>query len=50
MFREFEEISINKSAKDRAKLLKIVIPEFLQIQLDGIYKNFGKRLIFTKPF
>ena len=41
MFREFEDISINKTAKDNA-IIESIIPELLQI-LDRIYTNFGKR-------
>ncbi|MFI0490455.1 UvrD-helicase domain-containing protein [Flavobacterium sp.] len=47
MFREFEDISINKTAKDGA-LIENIIPELLQI-LDTIYKNFEKR-DFYKAF
>lgn len=41
MFREFEDISINKTAKDSA-LIENIIPQLLQI-LDKIYKDFEKR-------
>ncbi|QBN19044.1 UvrD-helicase domain-containing protein [Flavobacterium nackdongense] len=41
LFREFEDISINKTAKDRA-IIENIIPELLQI-LAGIYKNFEQR-------
>jgi len=47
MFREFEDISINKTAKDSA-IIESIIPELLQI-LDSIYKNFEKR-DFYKAF
>ena len=47
MFREFEDISINKTAKDAA-IIENIIPELLQI-LDKIYKNFEKR-DFYKAF
>ncbi|HQK39351.1 MAG TPA: UvrD-helicase domain-containing protein [Flavobacterium alvei] len=47
MFREFEDISINKTAKDSA-LIENIIPELLQI-LDSVYKNFEKR-DFYKAF
>ena len=47
MFREFEDISINKTAKDSA-LIENIIPELLQI-LDTVYKNFEKR-DFYKAF
>ena len=47
MFREFEDISINKTAKDRA-IIENIIPELLQI-LDAVYKNFEKR-DFYKAF
>jgi ATP-dependent exoDNAse (exonuclease V) beta subunit len=47
MFREFEDITINKTAKDRA-IIENIIPELLQI-LDRIYKNFEKR-DFYKAF
>ncbi|HTG66531.1 MAG TPA: UvrD-helicase domain-containing protein, partial [Flavobacterium sp.] len=40
-FYEFEDIAINKTAKDRA-LIENIIPELLQI-LGTIYKNFEKR-------
>ena len=47
MFREFEDISINKTAKDTA-IIENVIPELLQI-LGTVYKNFEKR-DFYKAF
>ncbi|MDD5149410.1 MAG: UvrD-helicase domain-containing protein [Flavobacterium sp.] len=47
MFREFEDISINKTAKDSA-IIESIIPELLQI-LDTVYKNFEKR-DFYKAF
>ena len=47
MFREFEDISINKTAKDTA-IIENIIPELLQI-LATIYKNFEKR-DFYKAF
>ena len=47
MFREFEDISINKTAKDGA-IIENIIPELLQI-LDAVYKNFEKR-DFYKAF
>jgi ATP-dependent exoDNAse (exonuclease V) beta subunit len=47
MFREFEDISINKTAKDSA-IIENIIPELLQI-LDTVYKNFEKR-DFYKAF
>jgi ATP-dependent exoDNAse (exonuclease V) beta subunit len=47
MFREFEDISINKTAKDGVIIVNI-IPELLQI-LDSVYKNFEKR-DFYKAF
>jgi ATP-dependent exoDNAse (exonuclease V) beta subunit len=47
MFREFEDISINKTAKDSA-VIESIIPELLQI-LDSVYKNFEKR-DFYKAF
>jgi ATP-dependent exoDNAse (exonuclease V) beta subunit len=47
MFREFEDISINKTAKDGA-IIENIIPELLQI-LDKVYKNFEKR-DFYKAF
>ena len=47
MFREFEDIAINKTAKDKA-LIENIIPELLQT-LDLIYKNFEKRN-FYKAF
>jgi ATP-dependent exoDNAse (exonuclease V) beta subunit len=40
MFREFEDITINKTAKDGA-IIESLIPELLQI-LDAVYKNFEK--------
>ena len=40
-FREFEDIAINKTAKDR-DLIENLIPELLQT-LDTIYINFNKR-------
>lgn len=40
-FHEFDDIAINKTAKDRA-LIENIIPELLQI-LDKVYKNFEKR-------
>lgn len=46
-FHEFDDIAINKTAKDRA-LIENIIPELLQI-LDKIYKNFEKR-DFYKAF
>jgi ATP-dependent exoDNAse (exonuclease V) beta subunit len=46
-FHEFEDIAINKTAKDRA-LIENLIPELLQI-LATIYKNFEKR-DFYKAF
>jgi len=46
-FHEFEDIAINKTAKDKA-LIENLIPEFLQI-LNKIYKNFEKR-DFYKAF
>ncbi len=46
-YRNFEDISINKTAKDRA-IIENCIPEFLTI-LDTIYKNFEKR-DFYKAF
>jgi ATP-dependent exoDNAse (exonuclease V) beta subunit len=47
MFREFEDIAINKTAKDRA-LIENIIPDLLQ-SLTEIYKNFEKRN-FYKAF
>jgi len=47
MFREFEDISINKTAKDGA-IIENIIPELLQI-LDKVYKSFEKR-DFYKAF
>ncbi|MBF4470784.1 UvrD-helicase domain-containing protein [Flavobacterium sp. HJJ] len=47
MFREFDDIAINKTAKDRA-LIENIIPDLLQ-SLSGIYKNFEKRN-FYKAF
>ena len=47
MFHEFEDITINKTAKDRA-IIENIIPELLQI-LDTVYKNFEKR-DFYKAF
>jgi len=38
---EFDDIKINKTAKDRT-LIEAIIPELLE-QLGGIYKNFEKR-------
>ena len=46
-FHEFDDIAINKTAKDRA-LIENLIPELLQI-LGSIYKNFEKR-DFYKAF
>lgn len=46
-FHEFDDIAINKTAKDRA-LIENIIPELLQI-LVTIYKNFEKR-DFYKAF
>jgi len=46
-FHEFEDIAINKTAKDKA-LIESLIPEFLQV-LNKIYKNFEKR-DFYKAF
>ncbi|MCC9072677.1 UvrD-helicase domain-containing protein [Flavobacterium sp. F-65] len=40
-FHEFDDIAINKTAKDRA-LIENIIPELLQI-LSKVYKNFEKR-------
>jgi ATP-dependent exoDNAse (exonuclease V) beta subunit len=47
MFREFDDIAINKTAKDRA-LIENIIPDLLK-SLGGIYKNFEKRN-FYKAF
>jgi ATP-dependent exoDNAse (exonuclease V) beta subunit len=47
MFREFEDIAINKAAKDRA-LIENIIPDLLKSLLE-IYKNFEKRN-FYKAF
>jgi ATP-dependent exoDNAse (exonuclease V) beta subunit len=47
MFREFEDIAINKTAKDRA-LIENIIPDLLNT-LAEIYKNFEKRN-FYKAF
>ncbi|MWB93523.1 AAA family ATPase [Flavobacterium sp. GA093] len=46
-FHEFDDIAINKTAKDRA-LIENIIPELLQT-LEKIYKNFEKR-DFYKAF
>lgn len=46
-FHDFEDIAINKTAKDRA-LIENLIPEML-LQLEKIYKNFEKR-DFYKAF
>ncbi|MBF4508211.1 UvrD-helicase domain-containing protein [Flavobacterium sp. JLP] len=46
-FHEFDDIAINKTAKDKA-LIENIIPELLQV-LDNIYKNFEKR-DFYKAF
>ena len=46
-FHEFDDIAINKTAKDRA-LIENIIPELIQI-LGTIYKNFEKR-DFYKAF
>ncbi len=46
-FYEFDDIAINKTAKDRA-LIENIIPELIQI-LGTIYKNFEKR-DFYKAF
>jgi ATP-dependent exoDNAse (exonuclease V) beta subunit len=46
-FHEFEDIAINKTAKDKS-LIENLIPEFLQV-LNKIYKNFEKR-DFYKAF
>lgn len=40
-FHEFDDIAINKTAKDRA-LIENIIPELLQV-LEKVYKNFEKR-------
>jgi hypothetical protein len=40
---EFDDIAINKTAKDRA-LIENLIPELIQI-LVTIYKNFEKRFL-----
>ncbi|WP_310379625.1 UvrD-helicase domain-containing protein [Flavobacterium sp.] len=47
MFREFEDITINKTAKDKA-IIENIIPELIQI-LETVYKNFEKR-DFYKAF
>ena len=47
MFREFDDIAINKTAKDRA-LIENIIPDLLQTLLE-IYTNFEKRN-FYKAF
>ncbi|PWA11391.1 UvrD-helicase domain-containing protein [Flavobacterium laiguense] len=47
MFREFDDIAINKTAKDRA-LIENIIPDLLQ-SLAEVYKNFEKRN-FYKAF
>ena len=47
MFHEFEDIAINKTAKDKA-IIESIIPELLLV-LDKIYKNFEKR-DFYKAF
>jgi ATP-dependent exoDNAse (exonuclease V) beta subunit len=47
MFREFDDIVINKTARDRA-LIENIIPDLLK-SLAGIYKNFEKRN-FYKAF
>lgn len=47
MYREFEDISINKTAKDSA-IIQNIIPGLLQI-LENVYKNFEKR-DFYKAF
>jgi ATP-dependent exoDNAse (exonuclease V) beta subunit len=47
MFREFEDIFINKTAKDSA-IIENIIPDLLQI-VDSVYKNFEKR-DFYKAF
>ncbi|SFD36618.1 UvrD-helicase domain-containing protein [Flavobacterium phragmitis] len=46
-FHEFEDIAINKTAKDRA-LIENIIPELLQV-LKEVYQNFEKR-DFYKAF
>ena len=46
-YHEFDDVKINKSAKDRA-IIENIIPELLQI-LDTIYKTFEKR-DFYKAF
>jgi ATP-dependent exoDNAse (exonuclease V) beta subunit len=46
-FHEFDDIAINKTAKDRT-LIENIIPELLQ-SLDKVYKNFEKR-DFYKAF
>ena len=46
-FHEFDDIAINKTAKDRA-LIENIIPDLLQI-LEKVYKNFEKR-DFYKAF
>jgi ATP-dependent exoDNAse (exonuclease V) beta subunit len=46
-YHEFDDIKINKTAKDRA-IIENIIPELLQI-LDKTYKNFEKR-DFYKAF
>ncbi|CAM3662742.1 UvrD-helicase domain-containing protein [Flavobacterium chungbukense] len=46
-FHEFDDIAINKTAKDRA-LIENIIPELLQI-LKAVYQNFEKR-DFYKAF
>ncbi|MFB9077715.1 UvrD-helicase domain-containing protein [Flavobacterium procerum] len=46
-FHEFEDIAINKTAKDRA-LIENIIPGLLKI-LESVYKNFEKR-DFYKAF
>ncbi|MNQ04367.1 ATP-dependent helicase/nuclease subunit A [compost metagenome] len=46
-FHEFDDIAINKTAKDRA-LIENIIPELLQI-LKDVYQNFEKR-DFYKAF
>jgi ATP-dependent exoDNAse (exonuclease V) beta subunit len=46
-FHEFDDIAINKTAKDRT-IIENIIPEMLQ-SLDKIYKNFEKR-DFYKAF
>ena len=46
-YHEFDDIKINKTAKDRA-IIENIIPELLQI-LDRIYKTFEKR-DFYKAF